>query len=146
MPKHQSFEDEVGANETFMLDGLDASKSYEDESHFGMYQELQGGGMLLGQRAMNQDVHKCSSATCERCEQARQSAFQFLPTKATPNGARMSLAGSTRAYGAEDTVEYCVMSVGFWWRNTLSVQLRELEKNKLGKTEGMHSIKPKTSS
>lgn len=103
IPKHQSFEDEVGANETFMLDN--ASRSYEDDSRFGMYPEGQGEGMLLGQRAMNQDVHKCSSATCELCEQARQSGLQFLPTKASPKSARMSLAGSTRAYSAEDTVE-----------------------------------------
>lgn len=104
MLKHRSFEDDVG-DETFMLNGDSPSRSLQDgDSRFGMYPEGRKEGMMLGDRALNQDVHKCSSATCELCEQRRQSGLQFLPTKTSPNRARMSLADSKRTYGAEDTV------------------------------------------
>jgi len=100
--KHESFEDEVG-DQTFMLD--DRSRSLNDtDSRFGMYPEGRAEGMMLGERALNQDVHKCSSATCELCERSRQGGLQFLPTRARSMAARQNLTGSTRKYGSEDTV------------------------------------------
>lgn len=49
------------------------------------------------------DVHKCSSATCEVCEQRRQRGIQFIPTGSP---ARPQLpSDSSRDYVADDTVE-----------------------------------------
>lgn len=99
MLKNLSHEDEL-PDQTAMLD---ENSRYEDnDSRFGMYPEGRAEGMVLGERALNQDVHKCSSATCELCE--RQNGVQFLPTRARSSRARVDLAGSDRKYGSEDTV------------------------------------------
>jgi len=97
MLKNLSNEEEVG-DRTLMLD----DHSRDADSRFGMYPEGRMEGMVLGERALNQDVHKCSSATCELCE--RQNNVQFLPTRARSSRARMDLADSNRKYGSEDTV------------------------------------------
>lgn len=98
MLKHRSFDD-GGVDNTF----IDVSPSLSlDDSRFSMYPEGKMEGMLLGERALNQDVHKCSSATCELCEQRRQAGVQFLPTKAKSSRTRQKM--EPRAYSAEDTV------------------------------------------
>jgi hypothetical protein len=51
----------------------------------------------------NGDVHKCSSATCEVCEQRRQQGVQFIPTSIPM---RLQLPYDTeREYIADDTVQ-----------------------------------------
>lgn len=97
MLKNLSNEEEVG-DRTAMLD----DNSRDVDSRFGMYPEGRMEGMVLGERALNQDVHKCSSATCELCD--RQNGLQFLPTRARSSRARMDLAGSNKKYGSEDAV------------------------------------------
>ena len=75
-------------NDTFMIDdgntGSPGRFSDGDDSmidsRYGMYPEGQTEGMILGSRKPNQDVHKCSSATCNLCEARRQSNITFLPT------------------------------------------------------------------
>lgn len=62
---------------------LDDSAQVEDDSRFGMYPEGQSEGMILGNRSLYQDVHKCSSATCKLCERKRN-GLQFLPTRPAP--------------------------------------------------------------
>jgi hypothetical protein len=49
------------------------------------------------------DVHKCSSATCEVCEQRRQQGIQFIPT-GSPIRPQLP-SDSSREYMADDTVE-----------------------------------------
>ena len=49
------------------------------------------------------DVHKCSSATCEVCEQRRQQGIQFIPT-GSPIRPKLP-SDSSRDYMADDTVE-----------------------------------------
>jgi hypothetical protein len=49
------------------------------------------------------DVHKCSSATCEVCEQRRQQGIQFIPT-GSPVRPQLP-SDSSRDYIADDTVE-----------------------------------------
>ena len=101
MLKNLADEDEVN-NQTLMLED-NHSRSYEDnDSRFGMYPEGHIEGMVLGERALNQDVHKCSSATCELCD--RQNGVQFLPTRARSSRARMDLAGANRKYESDDAV------------------------------------------
>lgn len=49
------------------------------------------------------DVHRCSSATCEVCEQKRQQGVEFIPTTSS---IRIHLPhGTERNYVAADTVE-----------------------------------------
>lgn len=95
--KHQFFDD-VG-DDTFMLEG---SPNRGDDSMFGMYPEGQTEGMILGDKTMNQDVHKCSSATCELCERRRQAGLQFLPSGGPI--LTQSLDDSMRQYESENTV------------------------------------------
>jgi hypothetical protein len=62
-------------------------------------------GMWSGKesRPSHQDVHMCSSATCEVCERHRQSGVQFIPSGT--NMAHPPLhPDTTREYGAHDTV------------------------------------------
>ena len=68
-----------GGDDTFMLDARVTSR--DEDSRFGMYPEGQTEGMVLGARSWNQDVHKCSSATCKLCEKQRAAGLQFVPTK-----------------------------------------------------------------
>lgn len=53
-----------------------------------------------------QDVHHCSSATCEVCELNRQAGLQFIPT-GMPSHSHESFTGSSssRDYVASDTVK-----------------------------------------
>jgi hypothetical protein len=57
------------------------NNSHDDDSRFGMYPHGRTDGMVLGERSWNQDVHKCSSATCELCERRRKNRLQFVPAK-----------------------------------------------------------------
>ena len=115
-------------NDTFMIDDGNLSPSspgrFSDgddslmDSRYGMYPEGQTEGMILGARNMNQDVHKCSSATCNLCESRRQSNISFLPTTnggilgirplQVPTDAPPSTNDATkttsRTYGVDDTV------------------------------------------
>lgn len=54
-------------------------------------------------RPSNQDVHICSSATCEVCERSRQAGVQFVPSGANLSHPPMP-PGSPREYAADDTV------------------------------------------
>ena len=62
-------------------------------------------GMWSGMesRPSHQDVHICSSATCEVCERRRQSGVQFIPSGANLRHPRLP-PGTPRQYGADDTV------------------------------------------
>lgn len=51
----------------------------------------------------HQDVHKCSSATCELCEAQRRSGLQFVPTRMPSHSSHLP-TGSSRRYLSEDTV------------------------------------------
>lgn len=101
--------EQVG-DDTFMLDdGSPVKSGYSDEdsamgSRFGMYPEGQSEGMILGSKSMNQDVHKCSSATCTLCETRRQASVQFFPIKGPLRKQQNRNDIDTRAYGLEDTV------------------------------------------
>jgi len=55
-------------------------------------------------RPSHQDVHVCSSATCEVCERNRQSGVQFIPSGATLTHPPLP-PDNPREYGADDTVE-----------------------------------------
>jgi hypothetical protein len=85
-------------NDTFMIDdgtnnntGSSSPGRFNDEddsmldSRYGMYPEGQTEGMILGAKNLHQDVHKCTSATCNLCEAHRreQRNVAFLPTKGT---------------------------------------------------------------
>jgi hypothetical protein len=118
----------LGQNDTFMIDDANNSPNspgrFSDgddsmiDSRYGMYPEGQTEGMILGSRQMNQDVHKCSSATCNLCESRRQANISFLPaTNAGILGIRplqipVDASPSTvdnakttsRTYGVDDTV------------------------------------------
>jgi len=50
------------------------------------------------------DVHVCSSATCEVCEQKRREGVQFIPTGTPPRLDGLP-SGAAREYVSEDTVE-----------------------------------------
>jgi hypothetical protein len=50
-----------------------------------------------------QDVHKCSSATCELCEAKRRSGLQFVPTKMPSHSSHLP-SNSSRRYLTQDTV------------------------------------------
>jgi hypothetical protein len=91
--KHTALEDS-DQDQTFILDGAQ-SKSFDDNS---MYPAGRGEGMLLGDRLMNQDVHKCSSATCELCDR-RIGGVQFLPT-----GGSLPKVDEQRPYERDDLV------------------------------------------
>lgn len=59
----------------------------------------------LADRNVHHDVHKCSSATCEVCEQQRQAGIQFIPV-GMPSHSNDSLPSeSDRGYVADDTVD-----------------------------------------
>lgn len=83
-------------NATFVIDDGNVSPNspgrFSDgddsmiDSRYGMYPEGQTEGMILGSRKLSQDVHKCSSATCNLCESRRQSNISFLPTTNTHGG------------------------------------------------------------
>jgi hypothetical protein len=83
-------------NDTFMIDdgttnnnGSASPGRFHDEddsmldSRYGMYPEGQTEGMILGSKNVHQDVHKCTSATCNLCEARRRNTIAFLPTKGT---------------------------------------------------------------
>lgn len=55
-------------------------------------------------RPSHQDVHVCSSATCEVCEQSRQAGVQFIPS-ATNMAHPAKPPTSPREYNSSDTVE-----------------------------------------
>jgi hypothetical protein len=93
MLKHAALEDS-DQDQTFILDGAQ-SKSFDDNS---MYPAGRGEGMLLGNRTMNQDVHKCSSATCELCDR-RNGGVQFLPTSGS-----LPKVEEHRTYESDDMV------------------------------------------
>lgn len=69
--------------DTFLVE--ERGNSRDEDSRFGMYPDGQTDGMILGERSWNQDVHKCSSATCELCERRRKNGLQFLPAKCPPD-------------------------------------------------------------
>lgn len=81
--------------DTFLTE--ERGNSRDDDSRFGMYPHGQTDGMILGDRSWNQDVHKCSSATCELCERRRQAGLKFLPAKDEPSEPQRDLL-------SEDTV------------------------------------------
>ena len=115
-------------NDTFMIDDGNNSPNsagrFSDEddsmidSRYGMYPEGQSEGMILGSRKLNQDVHKCSSATCNLCESRRQSNISFLPTTNAgilgirplhvpvdaPPSANDTTKITSRTFGVDDTV------------------------------------------
>jgi hypothetical protein len=76
-------------NDTFMIDdgnnGAGSPGRFSDgddsmiDSRYGMYPEGKSEGMILGSRNVSQDVHKCSSATCNLCEARRNGSISFLP-------------------------------------------------------------------
>ena len=55
-------------------------------------------------RPSHQDVHICSSATCEVCERNRQSGVQFIPSGTNMTHPPMP-PDSPRQYSADDTVQ-----------------------------------------
>lgn len=115
-------------NDTFVIDDGNMSPGspgrFSDgddsmiDSRYGMYPEGQTEGMILGSRKMNQDVHKCSSATCNLCEARRQSTISFIPTTNggilgirplqvpadSPNSTVTATKNTSRSYGVDDTV------------------------------------------
>lgn len=71
---------------------------------------IDGANGLLGARARAnatkaQDVHKCSSATCEVCEYRRQAGLQFVPTFMPSHSNLRPPVDAEREYGATDTVQ-----------------------------------------
>ena len=67
----------------------------------GLYPDQYGGS--LDDSFLNQDVHKCSSATCELCEQKRRAGIQFVPAKMPGHSSYMS-TDYPRHYMMGDTV------------------------------------------
>ena len=106
-----------GLNETYVLDSAKGQGRFTDDdsmmdSRYGMYPEGQTETMILGNRDIHHDVHKCASATCNLCEARRRNGLTFLPTSG-PTGQRPlpivpeSVADNdeSRAYGMDDTVD-----------------------------------------
>jgi MYXO-CTERM domain-containing protein len=107
LAKHEQIQD-VG-DDTFMIESPEKSRYTDDDSAFGsrygMYPEGKSESMLLGAKSMNQDVHKCSSATCTLCESRRQAGLMFLPAKGPARRVPApDLSDSMREYESEDTV------------------------------------------
>lgn len=80
----------------------DKEKSKGELDHYDLSKDPRSG---LARIANGNNVHKCSSATCEICEAQRQSGLQFVPV-AMPGYSHESLPEeSQRVYLAEDTVQ-----------------------------------------
>lgn len=109
MLKHKQLEQYDG-DKTFISGSNNGSPNrgeYKDDdsfmdSRYGMYPEGQSEGMVLGAKSINQDVHKCSSATCKLCEARRQGGLQFLPITGPVKVSNFT--HSVREYDTDDTV------------------------------------------
>lgn len=64
---------------------------------------LEDSGLSVGYYSGGRDVHKCSSALCEVCEQERQGGLQFVPS-GMPGHASMP-SDASRTYMEDDTVD-----------------------------------------
>ena len=118
-PSHLKLEEDIGADDTFIREFETASSSpsregYEtrnvhvvgeaDSIYSGWtgYTHHEKGAEELGAHELG-DVHKCSSATCEVCEQRRQQGIQFIPTGSP--AIHQIPSDASREYVADDTVE-----------------------------------------
>ena len=68
----------------------------------GLYPEDYNGS--LDESYQNQDVHQCSSATCELCESRRRAGIQFVPSKMPSHSSTLPI-DAPRHYLTEDTVQ-----------------------------------------
>lgn len=59
----------------------------------------------LDREPATHDVHQCSSATCEVCEQKRRQGLQFIPTMPS-HSHDVIMRTDTREYVASDTVSF----------------------------------------
>ena len=66
-----------------------------------LYPDKYGGSM--DNSFLNQDVHKCASATCELCERKRRAGIQFVPSK-MPSHSSTVPNDAPRHYMTGDTV------------------------------------------
>jgi len=127
--KHHTLDDDYD-DSTYLKDDYDSNSSAamstpdrkirivgEDDSLFSGLSDFQADATstprmrtfddfgALSRNTVQQDVHVCSSATCEVCERRRQSGLQFIPV-GMPSHSHESIQtdSSSRNYMAGDTV------------------------------------------
>ena len=108
--------DETSARNVHIVGETDSVFSgwtgYSSASRFNNNNTIRGsdqgsgnyGDEHLDRQSPTQNVHQCSSATCEVCEHQRQQGLQFLPTMPS-HSHDVLLRTDTRDYLATDTVE-----------------------------------------
>jgi hypothetical protein len=95
----------VGEDDSMMSGWTGYTPERSGERKKNPYYFNQGMDHSLSEQYSNQDVHLCSSATCEQCELRRQAGLQFVPT-GMPNHTNTPYPGdASRDYVATDTVQ-----------------------------------------
>ena len=82
--------------------GFTGDRRTNSKDHGGLYPDDYNGS--YDESYMNQDVHRCASATCEVCERNRRAGIQFIPSRMPSHSSTIMPFNAERHYATEDTV------------------------------------------